>query len=210
MKSMEKLTDSRHFLRKLVYIPIVHTQTDMGELGKSVRNTYLQKANRAALKRKTNVIERLWADIETALEQLNLEYGHVLIYQDGLPICGKEIDIVKDLANSGSRNHQLLLSLVSKGARLMGTESPELLLSEYELCSKILASGDSSQVAEMEMRQETKASLLLKKRDEFIARRINNTLTTDMIGILFLGILHRPMPFLDKDIEVIYPIGKPK
>jgi hypothetical protein len=207
---VEQTSDPKRFLRKLIYIPIVHTQADMGKLGKSVRKAYLYKIGRTALKRKTNTIERIWTDIETAIERLSLEYNHVLLYQDGLPVCGKELEIVKDLANSGSRNHQILLHLTARGATLMGTESAELLLSEYELYNRILTSGSLSKAAEMEMHQKTTAESLLKKRDEFIAQRINDTLSTDRTGILFLGMLHWPVPLLDKDIEVIYPIGRPK
>jgi hypothetical protein len=207
---MEQTSNPKRFSRKLIYIPIVHTQADMGKLGKSVRKAYLHKIGRTALKRKTNTIERIWTDIETALERLSLGYDHVLLYQDGLPVCGKELEIVKDLANSGSRNHQLLLRLTARGATLMGTESAEFLLSEYELYNRILTSGSPSKAAEMEMRQKTTAESLLKKRDEFVAQRINDTLSTDRTGILFLGMLHWPVPLLDKDIEVIYPIGKPK
>jgi len=48
--------------------------------------------------------------------------------------------------------------------------------------------------------------LLLHKRDEFIAKRINETLRKKEIGILFLGVLHTIEAQLNKDIHVIHPI----
>jgi hypothetical protein len=44
---------------------------------------------------------------------------------------------------------------------------------------------------------------LLKKRDRFIARRINSTLRPGETGILFLGMLHSLAALLDEDIRVI-------
>ena len=78
-------------------------------------------------------VEQLWQDLKERIEALRLDYSHVQLYQDGLPNCGREIDIVRDLAKAGSINHQILLSAMERGAALTGTESPELLLKEYDL-----------------------------------------------------------------------------
>jgi DNA-binding response OmpR family regulator len=40
-----------------------------------------------------------------------------------LPVCGRDLEIVAELAKAGSRNHPLLLRLKGRGALLMGTES---------------------------------------------------------------------------------------
>jgi hypothetical protein len=58
------------------------------------------------------------------------------IHLEGLPVCGHESEIVADLARAGSRNHRLLLRLREFGAIIMGTESAELLVEEYQLSSK--------------------------------------------------------------------------
>ena len=67
-------------------------------------------------------INDLWTGIEERLNQRDLHYNRVKVYQDGLPVCGKELEIVRDIANSGGRNHQLLLKLIHEGATLMGAE----------------------------------------------------------------------------------------
>jgi hypothetical protein len=47
---------------------------------------------------------------------------------------------------------------------------------------------------------------LLKRRDQYIARRINDTLLAGETGLIFLGMLHSVRSWLDKDIRVVYPI----
>ena len=195
--------------RELIYIPIVHTLNDMGALGESIKKASFSKIGKTAWKRKLSAIDQVWKKIETGIEQLNLHYEKVYLYQDGLPVCGKEEKIVRDLAKTGSRNHKILIYLIEKGATLMGTESPELLLEEYESYKKLLSSGNPLTISRREARQKKQAGLLLKKRDQFIADRINATLSPGDIGILFLGVLHSPGELIDPDIQVTYPVGKP-
>jgi len=47
---------------------------------------------------------------------------------------------------------------------------------------------------------------LLQRRDQYIARRINETLRGGETGLLFLGLLHSIRPWLDEDVQVIYPL----
>ena len=47
--------------RTLLYIPIVHSQSDMGALSESIRKVTLQKLGERAWKRKVNLIERFWS-----------------------------------------------------------------------------------------------------------------------------------------------------
>jgi hypothetical protein len=48
---------------------------------------------------------------------------------------------------------------------------------------------------------------LLKRRDQFIADRINDTLCPGETGILFLGMLHSLRHLLDEQIKVVYPVN---
>ena len=109
------------------------------------------------------------------------------VYQDGLPVCEHEQEIVAELAEAGSRNHRLLLSLQARGAVLMGTESPELLVEEYQLASAALAQGRASPA---KMRRDRLRDTLLERRDRYVADRINETLGAGETGILFMGMLH--------------------
>ena len=124
--------------RTLIYLPIVHTQADMGALKESVARATLEKMGRAGLARKTAAIDKIWTEIEAAIDALALSFDRVRLYQDGLPVCGREAEIVTELAQAGSRNHQLLLRLMAQGAVLMGTESGDLLVQEYQLARQSL------------------------------------------------------------------------
>ena len=147
--------------------------------------------------------------MENILNKLTLSYAQTRVYQDGLPVCGKESDIVTELAKKGSPNHQILVRLMEKGATVMGTESAELLIEEYHLIKRILETGDVKDAIAIEIRQKAASDLLLKKRDEFIATRIDHTLQAGETGVLFLGMLHNPAVLLPAGIKVLYPMRKP-
>ena len=125
-----------------------------------------------------------------------LDWSQVQLYQDGLPVCGKEERIVKELAQAGSANHRLLLELMARGAKLIGTESPDLLVEEYELSRQLLV--DASPDAEVANLSRD----LLDRRDSFIVSRIDETLPPSRIGCLFLGLLHSLERRLPEDIAV--------
>jgi hypothetical protein len=195
--------------RTLLYFPIVHSQSDMGALSESVRKVTLQKLGERVWRRKVNLVKHFWSDVENIFNKLTLSYAQIRVYQDGLPVCDKESDIVTELAKKGSPNHQILSRLIEKGATVMGTESAELLIEEYHLIKKILETGDVKDAIAIEARQKAASDLLLKKRDEFIAARIDQTLQPGETGILFLGMLHNIASLLPGDIHVQYPLNRP-
>lgn len=186
-------------MRALIHFPIIHSTKDLGTLGEAVNNLRTEEQAHEHLA----AIEHFWTMIATTIEGLGLDYTNLKIYQDGLPVCGKENEIVADVAKSGSQNYRLLLALQHKGARLMGTESPELLLQEHALMTQLLQSGERS-----ESSLET-AQALLSQRDDYIAQRINETLQDDELAILFLGLMHNIETKLPNDIVLIQPLGKP-
>ena len=195
--------------RTLLYFPIVHSQTDMGGLSDSVRKVTLQKLGERVWRQKVKLIGRFWCEIENIIDTLSLSYVQTRVYQDGLPVCGKEIDIVTEIAKKGSPNHLLLARLMRKGAMVMGTESAELLIEEYNLIKRTLEAGNVQEALDIEAMQKAASALLLAKRDTFIAERIAQTLQSGETGILFLGILHNLAGLLPEDINVCYPINRP-
>ncbi len=191
--------------RSLVYIPIVHTMADMGALGPSVRRVKLAALGRQRLVRDAAVVEKLWVRIEETVANLIVSPGHTRVYQDGLPVCGHELEIVTELAGAGNRNQKLLLTLLARGAMLMGTESPEFLIEEYHLANTELAMGVA---AADKVRQGRLHNTLLERRDRYIAERIGRTLGEGETGILFIGVLHVVDKYLAPDIEITYPLGR--
>jgi len=195
--------------RTLIYFPIIHTQTDMGALKKYIRRLSLQRLGREAWQRKVALTHSMWAEIEQVVDRLCLSYDNVRLYQDGLPVCGREPEIVEQLAKAGSKNHQLLVRLMEKGATIMGTELAGSLVQEYELVKQVLEAADDQGSAEIEAERKDRGDSILKRRDQFIAGRINSTLLPNETGILFLGMLHSLENRLDGDIQVHYPINRP-
>jgi hypothetical protein len=205
---MSNDTPKEILVRKLYYIPIIHTQVDMGSLNEPIKRATLHNIGRTAFKHKIDLIDKMWNIIEQTIQSLYLPYKSVLLYQDGLPVCGQEAKIVTQLAKAGSRNHQLLLSMMRKGAIIMGTESLELLMEEYEIAKQVLAEENILKISAVRTSLQTLSDSLLKKRDQFIAQCINSTLPDGKIGILFLGMLHSVENWLDSDIMVVKPFNQ--
>ncbi len=195
-------------MRELIYVPIVHTAADMGSLLPAAKAEFLRKYGEREWKEHNKVIQSFWEGLRGRITGLNLDYAHTYLYQDGLPACGKEMDIVRELARQGNQNHRLLLWLVEQGATLVGTESPELLLAEYELMRNLLsATGGSRRQVDLQT-YKGRAKELLSRRDEYIRHRIRDTLPENWKGLLFIGLMHRVEEGLPQDISVSYLIHR--
>jgi hypothetical protein len=169
----------------------------MGSLLGQAEHEYVTRYGQDKWVEHLKAIDQIWIGIRQALVALKLPYASIRLYQDGLPLCGKEEDIVREVAVKGSQNHQLLLEFMAQGAQLMGTEDPGLLLQEYHLYQK--ATGEESL-------HKAQSKTLLSARDQFIAKRINTTLMSGEVGLLFLGMAHAVEPLLDTDILVRHPL----
>ncbi len=188
-------------MRRLIFIPIVHTSVDLGTLSESVKDYYLKAFGPAIWNQREHFVAKLWNNIQKNVNKLDLDYKKVRIYQDGLPLCGFEWEIAEELARAGSSNHQLILDLLGKGATLMGTEDPQLLIREYQI--------QQNAKEEVHSRRENleDAASLLEARDRFIAKRIAETLQDGETGLLFLGAAHRLDALNSSDIllETMFP-----
>jgi len=193
---------TRSCTRPLIWVPIVHGQADLGSMSEAVQKAYLHKHGQAAWDRHVEAVAGLWRSTREAIERLGLDYGQVRLYQDGLPYCGHEAAIVRDLAQAGSANHQLLLELMAKGGRVVGTESPELLIEEYELMRQMLSFPGPGDEHDARQQHRALGKALLGKRDRYIAERIGQTLHAGETGLLFLGLLHSLEPYLPADIQM--------
>ena len=205
MKTLSQLA-AANATRALICIPIVHTQADMGALHEPIQRLKVRKLGKKTWEQNIELVKNFWTEIEQATEGLSLPYERVRLYQDGLPVCGHETEIVTDLAKAGSRNYQLLLKLKAMGAMLMGTESSELLVEEYQLAKQVLAEEMARGSAQQAMQWKSLQDSLLKRRDQFIGRRISETLLGGETGLLFIGMLHSVESWLAQDIQLHRPI----
>jgi len=150
----------------------------------------------------------MWQEIGQKIDEMHLKHDKVRLYQDGLPNSGREDDIVRDLAQAGSLNYQLLLSLIRKGAKLTGTESPALLLEEYELARQVMTAQGSSCTNALVRRYSDLSRRTLEKRDQYIAERIDETLSSVETGLIFLGMLHSLEGRLPPDIRLTHVLSE--
>lgn len=191
-------------MRRLIYIPIVHTEADMGSVSEEMKKEYIARYGKSRWLEHLRLIDRLWENIGKRLLAMPLEYGKTRLYQDGLPICGKEEDIVRELVGMGSKNHILLMELMEKGATLMGTESPDLLIQEHRNIKDMVSEqGKGGGKGKLNAFRSI-SNGLLAKRDQFIAARISDTLLEGETGILFIGAMHKVEKSLPKDIRIVY------
>ena len=191
-------------MRRLIHIPIVHSQADLGPIQERVRQAYIAKGGEEAWKASREALAEFWNAMEIAMNGIALDFMKVRLYQDGLPVCGLEEKIVRDLAQQGGANYRILLKLTRRGAKIEGTEDPDLLRKEYELIMAGLHTGagglgaDAAKDGNAEVFRD-----LLERRDRFIAQRIDRTLQAGETGILFLGALHRATAMLPDTIQVM-------
>jgi hypothetical protein len=171
----------------------------MGTLGAAAERAKLAALGRQGVARAAAKVEKIWDDIERAAGKLTITPGMIRIYQDGLPVCGREREIVAEVAAAGSRNHQLLMKLQARGAILMGTESAELLLEEHQRAKAALEPGKTPGGGSG---QAEAPDTLIERRDRYIAARIHETLNPGETGILFMGLLHNVPKYLDPGITV--------
>ena len=81
----------------------------------------------------------------------------------------------------------------------MPTAAP--CLSEQNLPSLLL---DEYRLIQSPERTEAQGAAVLDARDHFIAGRVDETLSEDRTGILFIGALHHVAKFLPRRISVEY------
>ncbi len=184
-------------MRRLISIPIVHTPADLGSQREATRQAYIARYGCQQWRQHLETLAQLWHRIRQRVLVLPVDFTTVRLYQDGLPRCGRELAIVETLAAAGSSNHQLLLELVKRGAILMGTEDPTLLLQERDRLRQ-QHSAQPTPVAGEHPLYDT----LIAQRDASIASRIASTLAEGELGLLFIGALHRVAQRLPEDITV--------
>lgn len=189
-------------MRRLIHVPIIHSLEDFGSQQEAVRRAYVSRYGIRAWQQHFQGVKQFWKDVRHAARPLARTAATLRIYQDGLPVCSREAELVRELAAQGSENHRLLLELVERGALLMGTEDPDLLRQEHERLRRLETLPETGPGARYDE--------LMERRDEYIAARIDATLGGEPeTGLLFMGALHRVVERLPKDVQVSRLPGGP-
>jgi hypothetical protein len=186
----------------LIYVPIIHSEADLGGVGDEVRRQFEEVLGAEAWTHRYASVEGMWEGLRAKLLALPLSWPDIRLFQDGLPVCGWERQIVSDLAAKGGRNHQLLTALMERGATLMGTEDPALLVEEYRRIQRLTLAAQRNEPDQVAEELKREGEELLRRRDSFIAHRIDTTVQAGETGLLFLGLFHRVDELLDGKFEV--------
>lgn len=203
-RGQDEFNGMDEYNRQLIHVPILHCPADMGTLREGLEDAYVKQFGRRRWEEHVVLIEKFWESVRTELKTLNLDYHRVDLYQDGLPVCGKELEIVRETATKGSENYGLLMDLVAKGATLMGTEDPKLLLEEYRSLKEGLAAKLCDDRFAKNVNDRARSTELLTKRDAYIGQQIGKTLMPGRTGILFLGMMHKVDSHLPGDILIMH------
>ncbi len=188
-------------MRKLLYVPIIHEDADMGSVASSIGKKSVEMCGMERWERHREIVTRFWDRISAYFEEMDPR--DLVIYQDGLMVDGElGRRIIEEGAKKGSRNYRIVHDLVKRGGEIRKTEDMALIKKELE---RIL------QLAQMEPEQETNSHAsqpgidgkrLMEERDRFMAKTINETLKSREKGVLFLGAFHNVLSRLADDIAV--------
>lgn len=186
-------------MRELLYVPIIHSESDLGSLGAAIdkRSASLYGEKRWAEHKET--VAMFWRSVADYL--LSLDAASLKIYQDGLAANGELGGrIVEEAAKRGSMNHQVIWQLLSKGAEARKTEDASLLMEELRLAREESGAASIPNPGDLSFSK----ACLMEKRDRFIARTIDETLKQGETAVLFIGAYHNVHLYLPRDITVEY------
>lgn len=165
--------------RRLYFVPFVPSPKD-------AQTEYLEKCN------------KYWEQVENQMGDLELKLGKVnKIYHEFISVGGEEG--VKAVEELNDKSCQIIKGRLEKGAQLEPTEERELL-TEFMDWTRCLSIGLQNQKVFTKIYESYKEAT--KKRNEHIARQIDETLKPDEIGILFMREGHQVQ--FSTDIEVFY------
>lgn len=189
-------------MRKLYLVPILHMKADMGSMAPELEKLAAEEIGQEEWRRHEEVVERFWDSIDAFFS--SLDASGLKIYQDGLIADGTAgLRIVSEGARLGSKNYLIIGKLLERGAALMKTENQLLVKEEYDYIAKIARSKSERERETWASRYRLAQDRLLHQRDDFIAKRIEETLGEGETGVLFIGASHRVQERLPEDILVI-------
>ncbi|MBU2574042.1 MAG: hypothetical protein KKH28_08215 [Elusimicrobia bacterium] len=189
-------------MKTLLYVPIIHTRADLGSLAKAVAKRGIDAIGAEFWEKHTATVEKFWdvlSDHFAAIDAAGMK-----VYQDGMPADGElGAKIVEESVKSGSRNYELVAGLLKRGAVLIKTEDFGLVKQEMDRLVALTRSKSFFQKLAAYVKYKWVKDKLLAKRDDFIAKRINETLGAGRTGILFIGAGHNIKKRLSPEIRVI-------
>lgn len=189
-------------MKALIYVPIIHMSADLGSLAKDLNRRGIADLGEKLWKEHIKTVESFWDELSHYFDSIDV--SGMKIYQDGMVVGGKVGQkIVEEGAKSGSKNYELVSELLKRGAILVKTEDFKLVKKERDRLIAITQVKSLPEKLIVFMKYKVTKNRLLNKRDEFIARRVEETLNQDETGIIFIGAFHNIKERLPKDIRIM-------
>jgi hypothetical protein len=165
--------------RKLYFVPLVYG-------GKDLPEEYLAKFN------------KYWEQVEKQIAELALKLGQVnRIYHELIAASGE--DGMKTIEELSDRSHKIVRACLEKQAQLEAVEDNDIL-TEFMDWSRCLIIGlQNPKVVSQVYDSYVEIG---KKRNEYIARKIDETLQENEIGILLMRENHQVQ--FPADVQVFY------
>jgi len=188
-------------VRKLYLVPIIHATPDMGSLASALDQRAIAELGQELWQKHKQIVSDFWDSIARFFRSLDV--NGFKIYQDGLVADGAEgLRIIKEGISQGSKNSEIIGELLERGAVLMKTEDLALVKQEHAYVTKIARSKSLRERELTALRYKLVQSKLLRQRDDFVVRRIKETLGEGETGILLIGAYHDILSKLPDDIQV--------
>jgi len=189
-------------VRTLLYVPIIHTSADLGSLAKEVTQRGIKDLGEEIWKKHEETVLGFWNILMKYFD--SIEVAGVKIYQDGM-IANGEIGqkIVEEGVRSGSKNYEVISRLLQKGGVLVKTEDFHFVREERNRLLKITQATTIVGKLLWLIRYKLTKNSLLNKRDNFISKRVDETLNEGERGIIFIGAYHNIKHRLSGDIKII-------
>jgi hypothetical protein len=188
-------------MRTLIYVPVIHTSADLGSIAKEVAKRGIRDLGQELWEKHRRTVEGFWDVVSDYFDSIDVK--DMKIYQDGM-VAEDEVGkkIVEDTAKAGSKNYQIILKLLDRGAVLVKTEDFKLVKKEYDRLLAITQAKSITKKIIAFIKYKLVKVILLNRRDNFIVNRIEQTLKADEKAILFIGAFHNIKKRLPKNIQI--------
>jgi len=188
-------------MRKLIYVPVIHMSADLGSIAKQVNKRGIAGFGENFWKKHGETISGFWDSIGKYFSDLHVK--GFKIYQDGLVADGEVGQkIIEEGVKAGSKNYEIISSLVKRGAVLVQTEDFPLVKKERDFIVKITQAKTIPGKIITYLKYRLVKSKLLRERDTYIVKRVYKTLSHGETGILFIGAYHNILPELFGKIQI--------
>ena len=160
-------------MRKLLYVPVIHLESDMGGIATTIDKRSADVCGRQRWEKHKQTVTTFWDQIEGYFKKLDAM--NLKIYQDGLLADGElGQKIIREGARQGSRNYQIVLDLINNGGEIRKTEDIALLKEEYARILKLSQSKSPSRPNTCSLRSSPTTAFRPRPSNSSFAQFIDN------------------------------------